>query len=83
MFEWASWESSNDLLLELCITRRHLRDATRSYRVEKIVCESYRKDIKFLQDKISKLERTNILLDGVNSELRSQIDKLKWETKRG
>ena len=76
MFEWASWESSNDIFLELYAAWEDLEDITRSYEIEKLLRESYLKDKTFLQHKIHKLEQTIIALDGVNSELRSRIDKL-------
>jgi hypothetical protein len=77
MFEWASWDSSNDLFLELCDTREDLENLSCEYLSLQRLYDSYHMDFDFLRHKIAKLEQTIIALDGVNSELRFQIDKLK------
>ena len=79
MFEWASWESSNDLSSELYAAWEDLADLGHDYEIEKELCGYYRRNNEFLQSKIRKLEQTVTKLDGINSELRSQIDTLEWE----
>lgn len=77
MFEWASWESSNDIFLELCETREDLEDMTCAYMSLQRLRESDVRDFVFLKLKIHKLEQKIIALDGVNSDLRSQIDNFE------